>query len=257
MPFSRSDLQPLAEELSRAADQGLSLPIWWRDDDAVHPSAKLERLVTLTDQLGIRPLLAVIPAKASPALADWLSGGAADVAQHGYAHANHAPTGSKSCEFPASLSTDEARRLLRDGRRRMDAIFGRAWLPIFVPPWNRFGEAHRALLPACGFKVYSGFGEVAALPEGLQPLNVHIDIMRWRPERRFLGTEACLAALTREIALRRETISAKGTATAEPLGLMTHHLVHDEEAWAFLEALAEYLASAPAMRWVSAVNLVN
>ena len=35
MSFSRSALQPLTEELSRAADQGLSLPFWWRDDDAV------------------------------------------------------------------------------------------------------------------------------------------------------------------------------------------------------------------------------
>ncbi len=251
MPFSRSDLQPLAEELSRAADQGMSLPIWWRDDDAVHPSAKLERLVRLTDRLDIRPLLAVIPAKATAALADWLLHANTDAAQHGHAHANHAPTGSKSCEFPDRLSSKETEGLLQAGHRRMDAFFGRSWLPIFVPPWNRFAERHLTLLPDCGFKVYSGFGDAPVLPEGLLPLNAHIDIMQWRPERRFIGTEACLAALTREIARRREA------ASAEPIGLMTHHLVHDEEAWAFLEALADYLESTPAMRWVSAVNLVN
>ena len=257
MPFSRDDLQPLAEELKRAADRGLSLPFWWRDDDAVHPSAKLERLVTLTGRFGIRPLLAVIPSKASSELADWLSEAEADVAQHGYAHANHAPAGSKSCEFPDQLSTEAAGNLLHAGRRRMDAVFGRAWLPIFVPPWNRFAERHCALLPSCDFKAYSGFGEAPALPEGLLSRNVHIDVMQWRPERRFLGTEACLAALTREIARRCHGTSEEGSAPIEPLGLMTHHLVHDEEAWAFLEALAEYLAGAAAVRWTKAVNLIS
>lgn len=257
MPFSRDDLKPLTEELQRAADQGVSVPFWWRDDDAVHPSAKLERLVTLTGRYGIRPLLAVIPSKASPKLADWLSEAEADVAQHGYAHANHAPTSSKSCEFPDQLSTDMARKLLQAGRRRMDAAFGQVWLPIFVPPWNRFAERHWALLRNCGFKIYSGFGETPALPEGLRPQNVHVDVMQWRPERRFLGTEACLAALTGEVARRRHATSKQGAVSAEPLGLMTHHLVHDEETWAFLEALADYLADAPAVRWTQAVNLVN
>lgn len=257
MPFSRSALQPLTEELSRAADQGLSLPFWWRDDDAVHPSSKLERLIALTDRFGIRPLLAVIPAKASPSLADWLAEANADAAQHGYAHANHAAAGNKSCEFPDRLSTEEARNLLHAGRRRMDALFGRAWLPIFVPPWNRFAERHCALLPACGFKVYSGFGDAPTLPDGVQAANVHIDIMQWRPERRFLGAEACLAALAREVARRRQASSSQNGTMAAPLGLMTHHLVHDEEAWGFLERLAEYLSGMPAVRWRSAVNFVS
>ena len=257
MPFSESEVEPLAEELSRAADQGLSLPFWWRDDDAVHPSAKLERLATLTGRFGIRPLLAVIPAKASPALADWLAEADADAAQHGYAHANHAAAGSKSCEFPQQLSSEEACKLLQAGRRRMDALFGRAWLPIFVPPWNRFAERHCRLLPECGFEVYSGFGEAATPPGGLPSCNVHIDIMQWRPERRFVGTEASLAALTREVARRRQASVSQNGVSAEPVGLMTHHLVHDEEAWRFLECLAEYLAGIPAVRWIGAVNLVR
>lgn len=257
MPFSRSALQPLREELDRAADQGLSLPFWWRDDDAVHPSSKLDRLIALTDRFGIRPLLAVIPAKASPSLADWLAEANADAAQHGYAHTNHAAAGSKSCEFPDRLSTEEARSLLHAGRRRMDAVFGRAWLPIFVPPWNRFAERHRALLPGCGLKVYSGFGDAPTLPDGVQPSNVHIDIMQWRPERRFLGTEACLAALAREVAQRRQASFGSGSASTAPVGVMTHHLVHDEEAWGFLDYLAEYLSGMPAVRWVRAVNFTS
>ena len=257
MPFSRSALQPLTEELSRAADQGLSLPFWWRDDDAVHPSSKLERLIALTDRFGIRPLLAVIPVKASPSLADWLAEANADAAQHGYAHANYAAAGSKSCEFPDRLSTEEARNLLQAGRRRMDALFGRAWLPIFVPPWNRFAERHRALLPGCSFKIYSGFGDPPTLPDGVHASNVHIDIMQWRPERRFLGTEACLAALAREVARRRRAPFRSNEASAAPIGVMTHHLVHDEQAWGFLECLAEYLSGMPSVQWRSAVNFVN
>ncbi len=246
------EFAPLGEELTRCAEVGLTMTFWWRDDDAIYPSAALDRLLALTERFGLRPLLAVIPAKASPVLAERLSQAPVDVAQHGYAHANRAPRGQKPCEFPDSLESAEAWRLLRDGHRRMDALFGNSWLPIFVPPWNRFADKHVPLLRDCHFSVYSGSVPLPGPPPGLKNLHSPVDIMQWRPERRFAGIEACMERLVREIAARRE-----GRWSADdPIGLVTHHLVHDEGAWGFLEELCESLAQMPANRWQSAIQLV-
>ncbi len=246
------EFAPLEDELRRCAEAGLTMTFWWRDDDAIYPSAALDRLLAITERFELRPLLAVIPAKASPVLAERLSTASADIAQHGYAHANRAPRGQKPCEFPDSLDGAEAWRLLRDGHRRMDALFGRSWLPIFVPPWNRFADKHVPLLRECRFAVYSGSVPLPAAPPGLRNLHSPVDIMQWRPERRFAGTEACVARLVREIAARREGSWPR----EDPIGLVTHHLVHDEGAWDFLEVFCESLAQMPASSWKGAAQLI-
>ncbi len=253
MTRATADFSLLDEELARWADAGREISLWWRDDDAVYPSAKLDRLLALTARYEITPLLAVIPAKAAPALAERLRELPVDVAQHGYAHANRAQRGSKSCEFPDTLPRELAKTLLENGRRRMDALFGERWSPIFVPPWNRFAEDHKALLPAAGIMAFSSFGKAAIEQSaGLRYLNTHLDVMRWRPERGFAGTEACLSVLVGELAARRSGAQAPD----EPIGLLTHHLVHDEAAWSFLERLCERLSVATGYRRSSAVNLV-
>ena len=39
---------------------------------------------------------------------------------------------------------------------------------------------------------------------------------------------------------------------AEPTGLLSHHLVHDEAAWRFIDDYIEATKSHPAARWISA-----
>ena len=63
----------LSEELDAWAEAGRSASLWWRDDDAVEPSPALARLLTLASARDLPLALAVIPARASEALAEWLN----------------------------------------------------------------------------------------------------------------------------------------------------------------------------------------
>src|SRR5207302_676611 len=75
--------------------------LWWRDDDAVAPTARLSRLLSIAS--GVPVSLAVIPADAEPELARWLSHyllsapkASVVVLQHGWRHLNRSGIGKKS-----------------------------------------------------------------------------------------------------------------------------------------------------------------
>src|SRR5262249_21189618 len=72
----------------------------------------------------------------------------------------------------------------------------------------------------------------------LAEVNTHVDIMDWQ-QRHFLGTEACLDLTIRHLAAKRTSAAD----AAEPTGLLTHHLAHDEDAWRFTE---QFLPATPA-----------
>ena len=56
--------------------------------------------------------------------------------------------------------------------------------------------------------------------------------------------------LPRELQWRREA------GSREAIGVLAHHLVHDEVAWLFLERLLELTAANPACRWASCRDLI-
>ena len=68
-----ADFTPLRTELAIWRREGLILPLWWRDDDAVQPTPALERLLTLSTGLGLPVHLAVIPVHATTTLTDRLA----------------------------------------------------------------------------------------------------------------------------------------------------------------------------------------
>src|SRR3546814_5979986 len=63
-----------------------------------------------------------------------------------------------------------------------------------VPPWNRVAPALAARLPAIGFTALSTYQvRRSAAGLGVAQVNCHLDILQWRPQRRFLGTAAAVA----------------------------------------------------------------
>ncbi len=227
----------------QAADRTASF--WWRDDDAAAANEPLERLFALAARTGVPLALAAIPASAEPGLARHLAVAPPGSAllQHGYDHRNHAPDGEKKWELGGHRPATEVVAELVRGWARLRALFGEACLPVLVPPWNRIAPEITAALPASGYSGLSTFGPRRA-PEpapGLHQVNCHIDLFRWKPARRFLGTEQVLEHLVGILAAQR----GRAPAAAEPIGIMTHHLVHDEEAWQFLEALLRLLCLQP------------
>jgi hypothetical protein len=238
--------QYLFDELDRWPAGGASL--WWRDDDATAPSARLDRLLGL----GHQPLaLAVIPAQAEPTLAERLAGSGVDVLQHGFAHANHEPAGAKKAELGGARPGEVVLEELVRGRDRLRQLFGRLSLPVLVPPWNRIAAGLAVRLPAHGYGGLSTVKPRLRRAAGPFQANVHVDVVDWRSGRRFIGAEAALGLTTAHLAARR-----RGEADPEePTGLLTHHLVMDEPAFAFTGELLARSAAHGAVQWLAARDI--
>lgn len=248
---SRDPWVALDAELESWGDAGLTASLWWRDDDAVAPSAELDRLLSLAGG-GIPMALAVIPAGAEDGLPRRLRAEhTISVLQHGYSHANHRPPGARASEFGGDRPHSEEVRDLEHGAERLRLLFGGRFLPAFVPPWNRIDGRLAPALGALGFTGLSGFGpRDAATRDGLVLVNTHVDPIAWRHGRGFIGEDAAIGRLVGHLADRRNGRVDRD----EPTGLLTHHRVHPPELWGFLERLAGRLRH-PAVRWQAASAL--
>jgi hypothetical protein len=245
----------LARELDAWGALGRTATFWWRDDDATNATPALDRLLELGAAHEVPLVLAVIPAEAVETLAASLASfPLATPVQHGYAHRNHALPGGKAGELGGERPCAAILAELADGWKRLDRLFGALAEPFLVPPWNRIEPSLLSSLPEIGFRLVSTFGpRVAASPSpGLAQVNAHLDIIDWRRDRHFVGEEKALGRLVEHLAARRE-----GSAdSAEPTGLLTHHLGHDEGCWGFLELLLRRTAAHPAASWLAAPALL-
>ena len=257
-----SGWQALHQELDAWRETGQVATFWWRDDDAVDCCPALDRLLDLSARNHAPLNLAVIPARATDALAARLARAPVRVAvmQHGFDHANHAPAGEKSMELGRHRPKVAICEDLVRGSAMLNERFGTQAVPVLVPPWNRIAAELVPALAALGFRGLSAHTARTAMrpAEGLVACNTHLDVMRWRPERGFLGEDEALGSLIGHLRARRQA-RAEPPAGAphaaepdEPSGLLTHHLVMDDAAWAFVSRLLEVLAGHPAARWSTA-----
>ena len=248
----------LADELDEWAATGREAHLWWRDDDATQATPALARLIDITAEADVPLCLAVIPAHAEPGLAARIDGASEGVVAvpHGYAHRNHAPSDQRNAEYPAERGLDAMIEELERAWRLTADLFGPRAMPVLVPPWNRIARDLIPRLPEAGYRGLSTFAPrdpATPLPSvaGLCRCNVHVDIIDWRGSRRFIGEAATLEAIVERLA----TLRADVGASAQPLGILTHHLMHDEAAWAFLGAFAALTRGHRAVRWPSAAKI--
>jgi len=242
------------DEISRWENAGRTVEFWWRDDDAARPNPALARLTELAQRTCTPLALAVIPLKSGREIFENL-GALVSILQHGTDHANRAGAGEKKSEFIAAEAPSAATARLADARRLLEALAGKRLLPVLAPPWNRLPPHLAAPLAAAGFRGLSLYGarSRAEAATGMQQVNTHVDLVAWRSGRGFVGEESALTAATRHLA-------AKRTAAADPdeaTGWLTHHAVHDEATWAFLERLFETTRSLPAVAWRRPAQLFN
>ncbi len=238
---------PLRQELDRWAEAGRTAPFWLRDDDAVRPTPALAQLLQVTGRCAVPLTLAVIPEGAGAALAETLADKQlVEVAVHGWSHRNHAPEGAKKQELGPHRPMAEVLGELARGLCTLDRLFGRARVPILVPPWNRIDPAVLTNLPGLGFRALSVFGPEE--PSALPCLNAHVDLIDWHGSRGGRDPEV----LVNEIVGRMQQAYGSGGAT----GLLTHHLVHDAAAWRFLEQVLAVTNAHPACRWYRAQDLL-
>lgn len=189
--------------------------------------------------------LAVIPASVSGLLPGFLDAfPGATVLQHGFEHTNRAPADRKKCEFPDTRDEADALQQIDAGRVLMADHFGPRFRPVLVPPWNRIADGYPPRLSEAGIRGLSTYRRKMRPESGLRWIDTHCDIIAWRSTRGFVGAGTALGQITGHLTARRT-----GEILDEPTGLMTHHIVHDDECWQFLESFVTVLADHPAAAW--------
>ncbi len=241
--------QHFIDTLDAYAKDGRTVQLWLRDDDAIEPTAALSQLLDLSDRWNAPIAIAAIPAHATPALAELLDRfPLISVAVHGWDHVNHAPTSEKKQELGLHCGEDVVVSRLADGLARITDLFGDRAIPLLVPPWNRIAQSLLGRLSSLGYEGLSVFGpERAEAP--IRLVNTHVDIIDWKGTRGGRPMDV----LYTEAAARLES----GTTQAMSLGVLTHHLVHDDAAWNFLDDFFELTARHPACRWVPVRELIS
>ncbi|QDG78362.1 polysaccharide deacetylase family protein [Labrenzia sp. PHM005] len=233
----------LTAHLDWFAEHGRKVRFWWRDDDAFEPTPPLDRMLGLANKHNVEIALAVIPKNAGEALSARLeTEPLAQVLQHGWHHKNYQrkDLGERAAELGSRRDMDELRAQLTDGKANLERLFGTKFIPAMVPPWNRIARPVADMLPEIGLPGLSTFTWLNA-PRAHQ-VQSHVDIIKWKREVRYIGWKSAAQRFDLQLCRRR-------TNPQEPLGILTHHLVHDDGCWEFLDEFLAIAAHHPGAEW--------
>jgi hypothetical protein len=251
-------------ELDCWADAGLTAKFWVRDDDASEITPNLERLSDLATKHNIRIGLAVIPGNIAANLSDFLGNNTRQFYPmcHGWKHVNHNQR-NKPAEFgpdrPISSMITDAQSALS----LFNGSFG-ALKVIFVPPFNRVTPALIKALPNIGFfgtSLMPNYLERKMLQLGARlnlsaaikvpdfsdspRIDVHLDVINWRTKT-AQATKTIANNLVQQLRGRRLGL----VAVDKPIGLLTHHLAHNEGIWRACNEVLEFLRSCKSVEFI-------
>ncbi len=248
-----SVFSPVRDELDLWVQNGSQAKLWFRDDDAIEPTDALSQLTAITGKNDVPLLLCVVPERTSDGLSrDLDQHKHVAVAVHGFGHHNHAPPGEKAQELGGHRPVPIVLEELTAARAKLADLYGDRLSGILVPPWNRIAPDVVAHIPELGFSGLSTFGaahEAADVP-GVTQLNTHLDIIDWKGSRGGRDPHWLAREFTKLLRFSR-------CETRAPIGVLAHHLVHDELAWRFLEELFEMTAQHSAVSWHPADDLLD
>jgi len=244
----------LDAELAAWSSSGRMATFWWRDDDACAAGPKLDQLVDISSPCGL--LLAVIPTGLDASLETALTDAPhVHIAQHGYAHINHAPRGLGLGAWELGLHRGLTNVMadINAGHTILKDQFGSKLLPVVVPPWNHIAAELLKPIATNGFYGVSAFGprDHKSPEPGLTIVNAHCDPIRWKTGPQFRGVTKTIGQLLDHLQARRA-----GTVDAdEPTGLLTHHIDLDAAGWNFCTQLASVINQHDAAQWCSPEQL--
>ena len=244
-----ADWQAIDEELTNWEQPA---ELWWRDDDAIEDTPALQRIIDYSAQYAIPLHLAVIPEHLKQSLVDKLDEcNQVYALQHGVSHQNYARPQQRKIEMGGLQPLGELQKKLAAARTKLSKRFKDNYLDILVPPWNRIEDDVRALLPGIGYQKLSGLGTPTA-DNMIAEVNVHIDIIDWK-QRCFAGEQQVLGVLLSNLQRRR----IDGTYNNAPIGLMTHHLQHDQGCTDFLARFFTVCAAHTKLKWIGGTALLS
>lgn len=245
-----SKWDPVEKELAKWDNSLPPARLWLRDDDAVEPTSQLKRLVDLTAQFDVPLTIAVIPDFATQALATYIAKHPnISVALHGYSHTNHAPPDQKKRELGLHRDKQIVLDELVSGRLKLEQMFNKHFINMLVPPWNRIDAQLVPELSSLRLSSLSTFGwENFSVGAGLVQYNTQVDIIDWKGSRGGRSLNELIAELANNVKVARQ----KGGV---PVGILSHHLVHDAAAWCFLQELFNFCRQRKDIKWCHAASL--
>ena len=216
--------QPLVGELQRWRQAGRAADLWLRDDDAIEPTAALDRLLALAGRHSIPLTLAVIPAlcrrstrrqafRRAPRYGRgaWLGASQPRAARRQEGRARGAPAGGdRACR---AFSGQGRHRSALPRKQRADP--GSALEPHRLEP--RAAALRARLCGPC-----RSTARQSRRRSGI--VNTHVDIVDWQAGKACRDHAALVGQLVEELGRRL------ASGSPEPVGILTHHLVHDEAA---------------------------
>lgn len=241
----------IRDELDLWSAAGKTVRLWLRDDDAIEPTGQLDRLILLSGRFDAPVLLAVVPMRAEPSLVRRLVASAElRPCQHGFLHRNHA-TPERKAEFGPQRVLEAMVEEIAGGWLRLQDLFGERAHRVFVPPWNRIDPALVARLPEIGFRGLSSIRTVSILSvAGLATVNSDLDVIDWKGGRVGRAHDELVDELHAMLREKREAGESSAT-----LGVLMHHLVHDETAWEFMADLLTVMRHHPAVAMADPADL--
>lgn len=248
--MDESTWEPLRCEMQRWSRAGRIARFWLRDDDAIEPTHALDRLIGLSDRYRVPVVLAVIPAPTGKALAQHLArNDLVTIAVHGWSHESHAAPGRKKQELGLERPLSTVLGQLEAGLSKLGLLYRGQLSPVLVPPWNRIDPGIRMELMKSGFRALSVFGAAKMEPGAIPCINTHVDLMDWHGTRGCRPYDDLVADIVTQMKQRFD-------GGDEPIGILAHHLVHDVEAWVFLDRLFEITTTQPGVAWASLPDLL-
>lgn len=221
----------LRREVARWHDAGTKPQFFLRDDDAIADTPALRKLFALCERFDVPLLLAAIPRDAEAALGELVrTAPLVTGAVHGWAHVDHTPPGQKICELGTDRPIEIVLGELAEGRKKLLDLFDGDLSGLLVPPWNRIHDPVLEAIGQAGFAGVSRHGwPEHDPPAGLVELNTHVDIIHWSGGQVGRSHGWVFAELARNLEAARNH-------DWSPVGLLTHHRDHDEQAWTVLKA---------------------
>ena len=242
--------RPLHAELDRWRQAGRVADLWLRDDDAVQPTAALDRLLDLTARHAIPAAVGGHP-RACRRTACRAACVGARHRRCGARLGAREPRAGRREEAGARAASCRPTSCSANCRGRKPSSTG--CLPGKPRPFScRPGTGSTA--PCCRRSPKQASPRCRCSARRSRPpiavVNTHVDIIDWHGGRGGKDHGGLVLELAAELRWRREA------GSREAVGVLTHHLVHDEIAWLFLERLFEATAGNPACRWASIRDLI-
>ena len=205
------------------------LQIWPTTPKTGLLSTKNKDLITVAGMLGRNPLSDTLRLMAERAtLEKYLSSFGETLINHartgkGRVHARYNIAAAVTCRF--SCSGPNLQQIPRDRD-----FFGERHVPrnAITMGVGTILDARRVVLLA--------FGEHKA-DTTLRQVNCHVDLMDWKPVRQGKKFERVIAELCACLSARRYSATP-----GAPIGILSHHLVHDDNAWETTEKLMALIA---------------